>query len=445
MKNLFNSKKIRCGFNATLITVLFVIVVLLLNMLVGVVCDKFPNLNIDLTANKQFEITDATKTALGEVDGEVSLKLLMPDSNGEPVIEELLSRYKQIKSNINIERINIEKNPAIVQEYGNIDTTGTLVIENKDKHEAVSFGSLYGKNGDLADAESLITNGIISVTTGEKKTILFSEGHGEYPAYGIAAVAQKNYYNYDVLDITKNKIENCDMLIIFCPTVDFTSSEIAAIESYVLTGGNIQVYLTPQTAYLPNLCEYIREWGIDVRNEIIAEKNKDNITQQNDFIPVVSNNEYTKNVSKTLYYKYAYKLDNLYSETKGITLHPVLSSTNKATVLSGEGDTGNIGTHIISMVSERVLDDNSVVKMYVSGSSLRHEDESYMYNDEVCQSVLTGILPSESYVDVPSKSSEAAQLLMTTTDFVFIIIVVILIALAILAYGIIVWSKRRNL
>ena len=91
------------------------------------------------------------------------------------VIEELLSRYKQIKPDITIVKTDIEKNPAIVQKYANIDTTGTLVIENKDKYEVVSLSSLYGSYGDLANAESLITNGIISVTTGEKKTVLFSE------------------------------------------------------------------------------------------------------------------------------------------------------------------------------------------------------------------------------------------------------------------------------
>ena len=445
MKNLFNSKKMRCGFNATLITVLFVIVVLLVNVLVGTITEKFPDLNIDLTKNKQFEITDISKETLNNVKEPVNMKLLLANATGDPIVEELLIRYKQIKNNIDITKIDIEKNPAVVQKYANIDTAGTLIIENKDKYEAISLSSLYGSYGDLANAESLITNGIISVTTGEKKTILFSEGHGEYPAYGIAAVAQKNYYNYDVLDITKNKIENCDMLVIFCPTVDFTSAEIAMIESYVLAGGNLQIYLSPTIEYLPNLCEYIIEWGIDVRNEIIAENNKDNVTQQNYFIPVVNNSDYAKNITKTQYYQYSFKLDNLYSDTKGITLHPVLSTTNKATTLSSDGDTKNIGTHIISMVSERVLENNTIVKMYVSGSSLMHEEEGYMYNEDICQSVMTGILPKESYADVPSKTSENASLQLTTTDFIFIIVLMVIIAIATLVYGIIVWSKRRSL
>ncbi len=397
LENKKISNKLRFGFNATLVTVLFVIVVLLFNALVGAVTEKFPSLNIDLTQNKQFEISKESKDALKEITDPVTMKLLLANETGEPVIEELLGRYKQIKNNIIIEKIDIEKNPASVSKYNNIiDPNGTLIIENKEKFEAVSFTSLYGNNGDLASAESLITNGIISVTVGDKKTILFSEGHGEYPAYTIAAVAQKNYYNYDVLDITKQKIENCDMLVIFCPSVDFTSSEIADLETYVLSGGNLQIYLNPVGQYLPNLCEYIKEWGIEVKEDLISEKHNDNIAKQNLFIPVVSQNNYTKNIEKTLYYQHSYKLESLYSNTKGITLYPVLTSTDKATTKNAGGETSNIGMHTISIVSERVLEDNSTVRMYVSGSSLLYEMDSYMYNEDVCQSVMLGILPKES-------------------------------------------------
>ncbi|MBE7014749.1 MAG: hypothetical protein E7419_06035 [Ruminococcaceae bacterium] len=446
MKKKNISNKFRFGFNATIVTVLFIIAVLLCNAFVSVVLDKFPNLNIDLTQNKQFEISKESKDALKEIEDPVTMKLLVSGSTGEPVIEELLGRYKQVKNNIIIEKTDIEKNPASVSKYNNIiDPNGTLIIENKEKFEAVSFASLYGSNGDLASAESLITNGIISVTTGEKKTILFSEGHGEYPAYTIAAVAQKNYYNYDVLDITKEKIENCDMLVIFCPSVDFTSSEIADLESYVLSGGNLKIYLNPVGQYLPNLCEYIKEWGIEVKEELISEKHNDNIARQNLFIPVVSENKYTKDVDETLYYQHSYKLESLYSGTKGITLYPVLTSTDKATTKNADGETTNIGTHTISMVAERVLEDNSTVKMYVSGSSLLYEMDSYMYNEDVCQSVILGILPKESYADIPSKEINNAQLLITQTNFIFIIIVITILAVLLITFGIVVWSKRRKL
>ena len=52
MKKKNISNKLRFGFNATLVTVLFVIAVLLCNALVGALIDKFPSLNIDLTQNK---------------------------------------------------------------------------------------------------------------------------------------------------------------------------------------------------------------------------------------------------------------------------------------------------------------------------------------------------------------------------------------------------------
>jgi len=445
IRKLLNSKKIRCGIGATVITVMFIIFVLLVNTFVSVVTDKFPGLNIDLTANRQFDISEATVEALKTVEKPVSMKLLLPGSEGEPMIEELLNRYKQIKDDIEITKLNIEKNPAIAQKYENVDPYGTLIIEIGDKYEAISVGAIYGNSGSMEKAEGLITNGIMAAYKGVKKTVYFSEGHGELPAYGIAQAAAKNYYEYDVLDITTKKIENCDMLVIFCPDTDFSQGEIALIESYVLNGGNLQIYLSPEHEYLPNLCEYIREWGVDVKNEVIVEKNQENVTQQKMFIAVKDDNDYTKNVKKNQYYTYAFKLDNLYSNTKGITLHQVLKSTDKATTLNQDGDTGNIGTHIISMFSERGLDDNSTVKMYVSGSSLLFENSDYMYNEEICQSVMMGILPSKNYVEIADKMTQDVKLLMTGTDLAFVAIVIFLLAIGILVSGIVVWSRRRKL
>lgn len=447
MNNKFKSTKFRYGFNATLITVLFIVAVLLINMLAGVITDKFPDINIDLTKNKQFAITQQTKDALKDVNMPVTMKLMLYEETSDPVIEELLGRYKQIKSDIYIEKIDLAKNPTAAQKYGNIDPYGTLVIENGDKFEVISFDSLYGSSQDLADAESLITNGIISATVGEKKTVLFSEGHGEYPAYGIAAIAQKNYYNYDVIDLKKAELkpQECDLLVIFAPTEDFTQQEIAAVESYVLGGGQLQIYLNPLTSYLTNLCEYVKEWGIEVKNETVAEKNNNNIAQQGLYIPVVSDNDYTKNIDSDLYYQNSFRLDILYSETKGITAIPVLTTTTNASTVTSSGDTNRVGQYNISVVSERVLDDNSIVKMYVSGSTLIHEREDYLFNDDICSSVISGMLASESYVEIPSKSTETQAFRLTTTNFIFIIIIIVLITLAVLAYGIVVWSKRRFL
>lgn len=446
MKN--KSVKLRCGINATLITVMFVIVVLLVNMFAGLLTDKFPSLNIDLTKNRQFAITENTKETLSKIDGPVSFKMLMYEQNSEAVIEELLQRYKQIKPDITIEKIDLAKNPTIVQKYGDVDPYGTLVIENKDKFELVSFDSLYGNMRDLADAESLLTNGIVATTVENKKSVLFSEGHGEYPAYGIAAIAQKNYYSYDVIDLKKTELKNdeCDMLVIYSPTVDFTQQEIAAIETYVLGGGNLQIYLNPLTQFLPNLCEYIKEWGIEVKNETVSEKNSNYVAQQGLFIPVTEENDYTKNVDMDSYYTSSFRLDILYSNMNGITAVPVLTTTEDAVTVnkdSGEGD--QTGKYNISVVLERVLDDNSFVKMYVSGSTLLHEQENYLYNEDICSGVLSGMLKSESYVEIPSKTTNATSLRLNTTDFVFIIVLIALIAIGVLVFGIIVWRKRRYL
>ena len=146
------------------------------------------------------------------------------------------------------------------------------------------------------------------------------------------------------------------------------------------------------------------------------------------------------------YYTSSFRLDVLYSDMNSITAVPVLTTTEDAVTVnkdSGEGE--QTGKYNISVVLERVLDNNSFVKMYVSGSTLLHEQENYLYNEDICGSVLSGMLKSESYVEIPSKTTNATTLHLNTTDFVFIIILVALIAIGVLIFGIVMWRKRRYL
>ena len=75
IKELFKTKNMRYGINATALTVMFIVVVVLVNMLAGALSDKFPSINIDLSENGQFEISKATKEAI-KVRNDITFKKL---------------------------------------------------------------------------------------------------------------------------------------------------------------------------------------------------------------------------------------------------------------------------------------------------------------------------------------------------------------------------------
>ena len=135
-------------------------------------------------------------------------------------------------------------------------------MESKDKYKAIDFGELYGNMGRMENAESLITNAIVFVTSEKERNILTTTGHGEKDLLTVNEIAMRKYFNVSSIDLRQSKIENCDILVIGAPRNDFTQQELAAIEEYMANGGNIQLYIDPTSGYLTNLFEYIKEWGV---------------------------------------------------------------------------------------------------------------------------------------------------------------------------------------
>jgi len=451
IKELLKTKKMRYGINATALTVMFIVVIILVNMLAGVASEKFPSINIDLSENGQFEISKATKEAIKDISKDIKMTVILYEQTSDIFIDELLGRYKEINGKITSSYIDPAKNPTAIQKYEGINPRGTLIVESGERYEAIDFDDLYGEIGRMEDAESLVTNAIVSVTSDEEKNILFTTGHGEKDFDTLLKTVEKKFFNKNVIDIRQSKIENCDILAICAPSSDFTQQEIAAVEAFVRDGGNLQIYLDPESAYLPNLAEYIKEWGIEVKNETVCEKNSNYIyAAQSGYIPVYSENDYTKSLTAPLLYKQSFRLNVLYSETKGVTNYPVLTTTDKATTLVNSADSGAAGKYNIAIMSERVLDnsENTIVKMFLSGSTLLFNESysnQFVGNADMALAVVQGMLSAEDYVEIETKKSEAMALQMTVTQVIFVLVVLVLIAVGILVLGIVIWSKRRFL
>jgi hypothetical protein len=61
LKQLFQSRKMRHGSLAVVFTAIAVAVVILLNVVAGLLVDRFPEMKADFTANKAFALANDTK------------------------------------------------------------------------------------------------------------------------------------------------------------------------------------------------------------------------------------------------------------------------------------------------------------------------------------------------------------------------------------------------
>lgn len=111
----FDTKKLRYGTLATAITAVFIVVVVLINVIVGIVMERYP-LKLDLTSNKIYEISDRTIEYLKGVDRNVELVVMSDETHYKTNSDykkaaEILEKYAMYSDKIKVKYVDMKKNP----------------------------------------------------------------------------------------------------------------------------------------------------------------------------------------------------------------------------------------------------------------------------------------------------------------------------------------------
>src|SRR5262249_25706997 len=121
----------------------------------------------DLTAAKQFELSDQTRKVLQGLQKPVHMKVF-DRSDAFERFQARLDGYKYLSKQIDVEYVDVERTPQVANQY-QVQTAGTIVIEYDGRNEKVT-----------SDGEQEITNGLIKVVAGKQKKLYFVQGHGEH-------------------------------------------------------------------------------------------------------------------------------------------------------------------------------------------------------------------------------------------------------------------------
>lgn len=295
MKSPIKNKKFRYGSSSALITVSVIAVVVLINIIFTSLANKFL-WYLDMTPEELYTVSDECFALLDETfkkvnedrraDGHEDVKVIITFCDEPDNIEEnetlrlvyntALELEKEYPETIEVRWYDIIRNPSAVQQYGRPSTT-SVIIESGTEFRVQSIRSFYTFESDSAEvpwaynAEKKFAACIMAVTQLETPLALFTSNHGEQ-AYDIEfeTVLVDAGYKVSTIDLAKEDIpEDCRLLVTFMPADDFLVkdgvSEISEIEKLdkFLDGTNAYMVFTDySTPTLPNLEEYLEEWGI---------------------------------------------------------------------------------------------------------------------------------------------------------------------------------------
>ncbi|RPJ67741.1 MAG: hypothetical protein EHM20_17225, partial [Alphaproteobacteria bacterium] len=270
----------------------------------------------DLSVFKMNSLTDQTKGILKNIKGELKFKLFARKQDSflwMPIFE----FYRAEKSDIIIEKIDIDIRPDLVADY-RITDMATLVIEYNGKRQYVTERD-----------ELNITNGLIKITRANDPVAYFVQGHGEADINNSENEGLKFIFEAirnSAIDIrplnlvsTQEIPFDAKALILWGPKTSLQPTEIKVLERFLERKGNLLVAIDPDLNqdYHGELRGLLERYRIIIRNDLVID-HKSFVNGSNGSIPLIEsyNTEHaiTKKFKGQVFFPLASSIDEVSQE-----------------------------------------------------------------------------------------------------------------------------------
>jgi ABC-type uncharacterized transport system involved in gliding motility auxiliary subunit len=268
-----SQRQARFGATAGLYTIVFIAILVAINWLA-----REPRFNktFDTTANKRFTLSDETQKIIKGLKGDATITYFDTKS-GFSAAQALLDRYKNLSNKIQVQYVDVERQPTLARSYG-VRTAGTAFVELAGrKEQAKTF-----------DEEGL-TGAFLKVLKGER-TVCVIKGNGERPLEQSTAdslsffkklLERDNYAVQAVTLLDKTAVpQSCSVVVVAGPQNDYTANEVSDLKTYVENGGRAMFLLDPplnfgreHIADNTGLTDLLASWGVTVDKDLVLEQN----------------------------------------------------------------------------------------------------------------------------------------------------------------------------
>ena len=473
-----NTKKLKYSINSTVVIIGAIIIALLVNGFL-VAFDSKLSLEIDLTKDEIYRLTEESQSVVDKIDEETKIIVLYNGQASElmTILTSVIEKYTDRNEKITYEVVDYYSNPLALSEYVSAvkmisSPDYAMIFVQGDKYDVAEVSSYITTTG-RSNIENIITNKLASFVDGYSiSEIMFTTGHGEKSNAGFEAVL--NMYNYQLksINLQAEDIPENDksLLIINAPQGDFSAEEIEKIDNFLDHGGNVQVYFDPVVSNdeLPRLESYLKEsWSIVRNHGVIVDSDKrlesgDDTNSRYGSITVaeIADTEIAKPIEdskREIVYSAANALEIESDSLSTIEVKPVLTTSGNSVLRELENINEAVPAGVMksrynvmltSTKNNYTLDEKIYTgRVVVCGSSYMMDTligDSRYANEDLLINSINWMRGSEAGVTVRAKELPQGSLLISGGQFWgwFIGLVVVVPVLLIVA-GIIVFVKRR--
>lgn len=321
-KLLKNQALFKRGSYSVAITALVLAGIIILNVLLGALSDRFV-LEFDISSQNINSISEENIEYIKSLNSNVDV-IVCADREGyyqeymayyaqQYGVSEnyadyykqtisLIDKYNSYNDKINIRYIDTQKTEfaEITKKYSNENLAyGDIIVVantgNNERYKVIGYQDIYELTQDDTYAaygvttttvtgnniETALTSAIAYVTSNAVKKVAFLVGHSkEDLTEDYRELLKTNNYEIDVIeDVLVNDISNeYDAVFIASPTIDFKETELDALSKFLDNDGKYNkglLFFADATApYLTNFYEFLEQWGIAVEEGVLFETNK---------------------------------------------------------------------------------------------------------------------------------------------------------------------------
>lgn len=236
------------------------------------------NKSVDVTANKQFTLSDQTKKVLGNLKSDINIYYFDTSASYDRA-RDMLDRYSNIApTKLKISYVDPNKKPDIARFEG-ARAMGDIIVDNGVKKETAK-----------ALTEEELTGAIIRVIKNGERMTCFVKGSGEHTiddtgrdGYSTfkAALERNNYKTQAISLLEKPEVpKECTIVVVGGPKHDYVAPAIDALKTYVQNGGRMIVNLDPVLKLpppdealdgTPAIAAMVAEWGVTAKGDVVLD------------------------------------------------------------------------------------------------------------------------------------------------------------------------------
>jgi len=476
-------RNFRYGALSVTITISVILFIVLLNAALTFLFARYP-LSIDLTRNRVFEISRETEDILASLKRDAVIYVMNSEPNFISTVpqeyfiqaNEVIKKYAQYSPRVRIEYVDLVRNPDFASRYPNEEIKmNDVIVTSGGKHKIIYpaelfniFSSEYGNYVASSRAEQAMTSALLHVTGDRDYLAAVISGGGIQDLIPfLELLALNNYQIADVSLLTGEIPQQASVLILADPSRDLSLAELRKIDAF-LEGGSGRVFFYIASVMqppLPNLEEFLGEWGIAVDPGMVFETDTSRLISPSSYIAVAdyAENSYSKNMKQRNLQPLVAQsrpLRVLYEEFRSrfTTVLLKFSASSGIRPANAQNDwmpssayiTGNIPVMALTTQSRYDVNNNFIQTHVLALGSILALEESTLGNPYVANSayfldLLASLTGRGDFLFINDKIIGYTELNASYSQVMtMIVIFVIVLPLAVLGAGIFVWLRRRH-